>query len=141
MISLNNDNVILVQRMKTFDEEKEKIMKGEKELKVRISELNVENRQKKEKIQELTEMVEMLKKQEEKQSKEKKEKNDLLKEIELLKSKCINYDKLILEKEKLAASLKEKEEEIKKLKEDAKINNNKNEINIEQPSKLIIFLF
>ena len=86
----------------------------------------------KEKIQELTEMVEMLKKQEEKQSKEKKEKNDLLKEIELLKSKCINYDKLILEKEKLAASLKEKEEEIKKLKEDAKTNNNKNEINIEQ---------
>ena len=132
MISLNNDNVILVQRMKTFDEEKEKIMKGEKELKVRISELNVENRQKKEKIQELTEMVEMLKKEEEKQSNEKKEKNDLLKEIELLKSKCINYDKLILEKEKLAASLKEKEEEIKKLKEDAKTNNNKNEINIEQ---------
>lgn len=61
-----------------------------------------------------------------------KRKNDLLKEIELLKSKCINYDKLILEKEKLAASLKEKEEEIKKLKEDAKTNNNKNEINIEQ---------
>ena len=39
----------------------------------------------------------------------------LKKELDSLKSKCVNYEKLVIANEKLNLSLQEKEDEIKKL--------------------------
>jgi len=119
MISLNNDNVILFNKMKKYDEDKDKVKQYEKELKTKISDLNIDNRNKEEKIKELMDIIEKneIKNNniEEKKIKEKEQINVLKKELDSLKLKCVNYEKLVIANEKLNLSLQEKEDEIKNL--------------------------
>ena len=58
IISLNNDNAILFKKMKKYDEDKDKVKKYEKELKTKISDLNIDKRNKEEKIKEFIEIIE-----------------------------------------------------------------------------------
>ena len=120
VMSYKNDNVILIKKMKQYDEEKDKIKKGEKELKVKISELNVENRNKEEKLSELNDILNK-KNEENIEENQAKEIINLKKEIENLKSKCINHDKLVF-------SFQQKD--TRKEDENEKSNNLKNNINI-----------
>ena len=119
IISLNNDNVILFNKMKKYDEDKDKVKQYEKELKTKISDLNIDNRNKEEKIKELMDIIEKneIKNNniEEKKIKEKEQINVLKKELDSLKLKCVNYEKLVIANEKLNLSLQEKEDEIKNL--------------------------
>ena len=133
--------------MKQYDEDKDKVKKFEKELKTKISDLNIDNRNKDDKIKELMEIIDKNKINknifEEKQMKENELINNLKKELDSLKVKCINFEKLVISNEKLKISLQEKEDEIKKLntkieeiakekKEKQEENNSENNNNINQ---------
>ena len=116
---MNNDNVILFKKIKKIEEENDIIKKENERIKIILNELKNENSQKNEIIKNFE-----IKQDNEKNFnlnvkedlfKTKEENNNLKKEIEDLKAKCINSEKLERKNELLILDQKKKEVEIKDL--------------------------